>query len=129
MRISQSVGGGEDAYREALRRLKQSCGRRDVIKLANLYAIDRLEPGKGRNFLMFAEQVRSHLFELDRTGNASAAEVIEKIYTKLSTIDRVAWKEGMQGHIETRSIKTFGDWLATHANNYLSAYDMQSEVP
>ena len=34
-----------------------------------------------------------------------------------------------RGDAGTRSMETFGDWLATRTNNYLSAYDRQSEVP
>uniref|UniRef100_A0A5S6R0D0 Uncharacterized protein n=1 Tax=Trichuris muris TaxID=70415 RepID=A0A5S6R0D0_TRIMR len=40
------LGGGEEAYKEALRCPKASCGRRDVIRAAHLQALDKLDPGK-----------------------------------------------------------------------------------
>ncbi|KFD48451.1 hypothetical protein M513_10669 [Trichuris suis] len=54
------LGGGEDAYKEALRSLKVSCGRRYVIRAAHLQALDRLGPGKSPSQLKrFAERART----------------------------------------------------------------------
>lgn len=41
------LGGGEAAYKEALRRMKQRFGRRDVIRAAHLQALEKMEFPKG----------------------------------------------------------------------------------
>ena len=91
-----------------------------MIKEAHLGAIERLEAGRSRNYLTFAEQIRGHLFELGRMRNSSPLEVIERVFAKLPISDRVAWREGGRDQIETRSMEDFVNWLTTRATSYLS---------
>ena len=44
--IVYGLGGGESAYKEALRRLKDDCGSRDAMRAAHLQALEKLEIGK-----------------------------------------------------------------------------------
>jgi len=126
------LSGGEDAYKEALRRFKRTCGRKDVMRLAHMMAVDRLEFRRGDNdsFVQFAEEIRSHLFELDRLGERDHVSLIEKICFKLSQSDRQAWNEGRRDNLEWRSIEQFGEWLCTRAASYLNVYALaQAQVP
>ena len=75
--VVYGLGGGEDAYKEALKRLKEAFGRRDVMRAAHLQAVDRLDYRKNDalSFKKFAERVRSHLFDLHRIGGGCEADV------------------------------------------------------
>ncbi|XP_045022777.1 uncharacterized protein LOC116935689 [Daphnia magna] len=44
--IVQGLGGGEPAYKSALSRLKQAAGRRDVMRVAYLSELDRMDLGR-----------------------------------------------------------------------------------
>ena len=44
--IVYGLGGGDEAYKEALIRLKETCGRRDVMRTVHIKTIDSLEPGR-----------------------------------------------------------------------------------
>uniref|UniRef100_A0A5S6Q457 Uncharacterized protein n=1 Tax=Trichuris muris TaxID=70415 RepID=A0A5S6Q457_TRIMR len=71
------LGGGEEAYKEALRCPKASCGRRDVIRAAHLQALDKLDPGKSPSQLKrFTERVRTHLFDLSRIGEIMSTDLV-----------------------------------------------------
>ncbi|KAI9549791.1 hypothetical protein GHT06_006355 [Daphnia sinensis] len=71
--VIYGLGGGEPAYMEALTRLKQTCGRRDVMRAAHLQALDQLEIKQDpATFKRFAEKVRTHLFDLSRIGETSS---------------------------------------------------------
>jgi hypothetical protein len=121
--VVYGLGGGEAAYIQALVRLKETYGRRDVMKAAHLTALGQLEPnGEGASFKRFAEKVRSHLFDLSRIGETSAADVIEKICLKLNLQDRLAWNENRRGRLEERSLNEFGSWLCSRAAVYQNAY-------
>jgi hypothetical protein len=123
--VVYGLGGGEAAYIQALVRLKETYGRRDVMKAAHLTALGQLEPkGEGASFKRFAEKVRSHLFDLSRIGETSAADVIEKICLKLNLQDRLAWNENRRGRIEERSMNEFGSWLCSRAAAYQNAYSI-----
>lgn len=60
--IVYSLGGGEEAYGEALVRLNETYGRRDVMRAAHLQALDKLEPGRNdaAGLRRFAGKVRTH---------------------------------------------------------------------
>ncbi|XP_057381575.1 uncharacterized protein LOC130704115 [Daphnia carinata] len=113
---------------EALRRLKQSCGRRDVMRAAHLQAIDRLElKNDPIGFKRFAEKMRSHLFELSRIGETYAPDLIERVCLRLQLSDRLAWNDGRLGGLETRSLDIFGTWLSHRAAAYQNAYSIAAE--
>ena len=98
------LGGGESAYIEALVRLKQTYGRRDVMRAAHHQAIKRLEPKQDTaSFKRFAERIRTHLFDLSRIGETGTTDLIERICLKLQLPDRLAWNEDRRGRIEDRS--------------------------
>lgn len=79
------LGGGEEAYIEALVRLKQSCGRRDVMRAAHVQAIEKLECKPDPNlFRRYAEKIRTHLFDMNRIGETSSTDIIERICLKLN---------------------------------------------
>ncbi|XP_057380669.1 uncharacterized protein LOC130703066 [Daphnia carinata] len=123
--VVYGLGGGETAYIQALVRLKETYGRRDVMRAAHLQALDRLElKGEAGAFKRFAERVRSHLFDLSRIGEMSTADVIEKICLKLNLQDRLAWNEERHGRLERRSLNDFGTWLCSRASAYQNAYSI-----
>jgi hypothetical protein len=123
--VVYGLGGGESAYIQALVRLKETYGRRDVMRAAHLQALDRLElKGEAGAFKRFAEKVRSHLFDLNRIGETSTADVIEKICLKLNLQDRLVWNEERHGRLERRSLNDFGTWLCSRASAYQNAYSI-----
>ncbi|XP_045024961.1 uncharacterized protein LOC123469747 [Daphnia magna] len=126
--LVQGLGGGESAYIEALVRLKQSSGRRDVMRAATLQAIEKMEL---RNdpaiFKRFAERIRTHLFDLSRIGESNAPDLIERISMRLQPPDRLEWNRGRRGGLETRSLNAFGSWLCERAAEYQNAYSIASE--
>lgn len=75
------LGGGEEAYKEALRRLRLDYGRRDVMRAAHLHALERMELTKGDpiGFKRFADRERTNLFDLTRIGEAGHGTIIERI--------------------------------------------------
>jgi len=91
--VFANFGGGEGAYKEALFRLKQYFGRRDVIRNAHKAAIDKLMVDK--DLRRFAERIRGHLFALTRIGEVSSSEIIERVVLKLP--DQVAWNDKRKG--------------------------------
>ncbi|KZS01844.1 Uncharacterized protein APZ42_001373, partial [Daphnia magna] len=67
--IVQGLGGGEPAYKSALSRIKQAAGRRDVMRVAHLSELDRMDLGRDQTaFRRFAEKTRTHFFDLTRIG-------------------------------------------------------------
>ncbi|EFX65163.1 LOW QUALITY PROTEIN: hypothetical protein DAPPUDRAFT_265126 [Daphnia pulex] len=126
--LVQGLGGGEPAYIEALVRLKQSCGRRDVMRAATLQAIDKVElKNDPAIFKRFAERIRTHLFDLSRIGESNAPDLIEKISMRLQPPDRLEWNRGRRGGLETRSLNAFGSWLCERAAEYQNAYSIAAE--
>ena len=126
--IIYGLGGGESAYIEALVRLKQSCGRRDVMRAAHIQAIDKLEfKNDPASFKRFAEKIRTHLFDLTRIGEASTADIIERVCQRLSLHDRLAWNEGRWGQTEHRSLNDFGSWICQRAASYQNAYTLAAD--
>jgi hypothetical protein len=80
----QGLGGGEAAYMEALVRLKQSCGRRDVMRSAHIQAINKLEFKQDpTTFKRYAERIQSRFFDLTRIGETSTADLIERVCQRL----------------------------------------------
>ncbi len=75
--VIHGVGGGEGAYIEALVRLKESCGRRDVMRATHIQTIENLELKNDPAILKrYAEKVRTHLFDLSRIGETFSAGLI-----------------------------------------------------
>ena len=62
-KLAQGFGGGEPEYKEALLRLKQECGRRDVMRIGHLQKLNtlHLEKEDVSSFRRFAEDARFHL--------------------------------------------------------------------
>ena len=117
------MGGGEPAYKQALIRLKEECGRRDVMRAAISQAIERLVPGKGPTCLkIFAEKLRTH--DLNRLGATNDEDLIQKTLTKLYLPERLAWSERTTTRREPANLNEFATWLCTRARAYLSAYDI-----
>ncbi|XP_045028164.1 uncharacterized protein LOC123471199 [Daphnia magna] len=127
--------GGEAAYIQALVRLKDSFGRRDVMRAAHIQALEKLEFQKNdpASFKRYAEKVRTHLFDLTRIGEFAAADIIERICLKLQLADRLAWNTDRGSGLERRSLDQFGSWLCNRAAAYQNAYsiaaDQTSGVP
>jgi hypothetical protein len=126
--LVHGLGGGEPAYIEALVRLKQSCGRRDVMRATHIQAIEKMElKNDPAAFKRFAVKIRTHLFDLSRIGESSSADLIEKISLRLQLQDRLAWNDGRQGGLETRSLNVFGSWLCSRAAAYQYAYSIAAD--
>ncbi|XP_045027713.1 uncharacterized protein LOC116922554 [Daphnia magna] len=126
--LVHGLGGGEAAYKEALVRLKQSCGRRDVMRAAHLQAIEKMElKNDPATFKRFAEKIRTHLFDLNRLGEAFAPDLIEKVCLRLQLSDRLALNEGRRGGLETRSLDTFASWLSNRAAAYQNAFSIAAD--
>ncbi|KHJ40363.1 Tas retrotransposon peptidase A16 [Trichuris suis] len=123
-----ALGGGEDAYKEALRSLKARCGRRDVIRAAHLQALYKLDPGRTPSqMLRFAERVRTHLFDLSRTGETANTDIVDCLLAKLSIQDRLGWHEMCQRDSGPLSLPKFGHWLCSRAAAYQNAYELVAE--
>ena len=117
-------GGGESGYKEALQRLRSTCGNRTVIRAAHLQALDRMDAPKNdpQSFKRFAERVRTHLFNLSTIGESGHADIIERLALKLQLSDRLEWNFGRGEDLERRTINDFGRWLTTRAVAYQNAY-------
>lgn len=89
--IDCGLGGGE-AYKVALARLKESCGRRNVTRATHFRAITQLNPGRNSSatFRRYAERVRTHWFDISRLGESCKSDLIDKICAKLHPQDRLA---------------------------------------
>ncbi|KZS07326.1 Uncharacterized protein APZ42_028974 [Daphnia magna] len=76
--IVHGLGGGETAYLEALTRLKETYGKRDVMRAALILALDKLEMGKQdpNSFRHFADKTRTYLFDLNRIGETATVDII-----------------------------------------------------
>ena len=82
------LGGGEEAYEEALFRLKEACGHREVIRAIHLRALDQLEPPTdAHSFKRFTEKIRTHLIDLCEIGEDFNLDVIERFCAKISIND------------------------------------------
>lgn len=127
--VVYGLGGGEQAYKEALKRLKEMCGSRAVMRAAHLQALEKLSiPRNDPTALKrYAEKVRTHLFDLTRIGETGHADIIERLSQQLSITDRMAWNEGRRGGLEHRSLNQFGMWLCNRAANYQNAYLIAAE--
>jgi hypothetical protein len=126
--VVYGLGGGESAYKQALVRLKETFGRRDVMRAAHIQAIERLEfKNEPRVFKRFAKRVRTHLFDLSRIGEASSADIIEKVCFRLNPQDRLDWNAGRRGRLEFRSLNDFGTWICDRASDYLNAYSIAAD--
>jgi len=123
------LGGGEMAYRDALQRLKSTCGSRPVMRAAHLQALERVEPPKGdpASFRRYAEKVRTHLFNLSCIGETGHADIIERLAQKLQIQDRLSWNDGRRGGLEHRSMNQFGVWLCARASAYQNAYSIAAD--
>ena len=127
--IVYGLGGGEGAYKDALRRLKSTCGSRSVMRAVHLEALNREEAPKGdpASFRRYAEKVRTHLFNLSYIGEAGHADIIERLAQKLQIQDRLAWNDGRRGGLEHRTINEFGVWLCARASAYQNAYSIAAD--
>jgi hypothetical protein len=122
------LGGGEAAYMEALVCLKQSCGRRDVMRSAHIQAINQLDFKQDpTSFKRYAERIQTHFFDLTRIGETSAGDLIEKVCLRLSLHDRLAWNEAKWGQLEHRSLNDFGSWLCHRATAYQNAHSIAAD--
>lgn len=126
--IVQGLGGGESAYKAALFRLKQSAGRRDVMRIALLGELDRMELDReNSSFCRFAERARTIFFDLTRIGEKFNADLIERLSRKLHPADRLEWNSGRRTGLERRPLKEFGEWMCERAAAYQNAYSLAAE--
>ena len=127
--IIYGCGGDEESYKIALQRLKQTYGRRDVMRAIHFQALDNLEAPRGNptEFCRFAERVRGHLIDLTRIGEMGHADIIEKITLKLQLNDRLAWNDGRGTGLEHRTLNEFGSWLCNRATAYQNPYTIAAE--
>ncbi|KAI9562447.1 hypothetical protein GHT06_009880 [Daphnia sinensis] len=98
-------GGGESGYKEALQRLRSTCGNRTVIRAAHLQALDPLEVPK--NDLQFFKRFAEPSID-GQTG-----------------VER--WKRSRPGTGRSRTINEFGRWLTAKAIAYQNAYAIAEE--
>ena len=125
--IVRGSGGGESAYKEALFRLKEYCGSRDVMRAAHLLAIDALQPGRSPlEFRWFAESIRTHLFDISRIDERPSPDLIDRICTKLRSSDRQAWN-AVKPRNWNLDINHFGTWLCERAATYLDPFEIARE--
>ena len=123
--IVYGLGGGEEAYKEALIRLKETCGRRDVMRTVHIKTINSLEPGRNpSSFKGYAEKIRTHLFDLTRSGVGRNLDIVEKVCAKLNLQDRLAWTEQKS---DGASLNEFGRWLCKRATAYQNVHDIADE--
>ena len=123
--IVYGLGGGEEAYKEALIRLKETCGRRDVMRTVHIKTINSLEPGRNpSSFKGYAEKIRTHLFDLTRSGVGRNLDIVEKVCAKLNLQDRLAWTEQ---NTDGASLNEFGRWLCKRATAYQNVHDIADE--
>jgi hypothetical protein len=127
--IVYGLGGGEGAYKDALCRLKATCGSRSVMRAVHLEAYNREEAPKRdpASFRRYAEKVRTHLFNLSYIGEAGHADIIERLTQNLQIQDRLSWNDGRQGGLEHRTINEFGVWLCARASAYQNAYSIAAD--
>lgn len=125
--IIQGIGGGEIAYKEVLKRLKEKCGNREVMKAAHLTYLDNLIPGKTQNdFVKFTEHVRSHLFALNQLeGPSSNPSLIYKICSKLRRSTLVSWNKNPLS--KRNNLNDFGIWLYEEAVAGNNPYEIGKE--
>lgn len=103
------LGGGEEAYKEALRRLRHRYGRRDFMRASHLHAIDGLHQMKGdaAGFKRYANWIRTHLSDLTKIDETSHSDIIDRITQRLQLNDRLSWNEGRPSDVETRTMNQF----------------------
>ena len=98
------------------------------MRAAHMQALDRLDCGKTPSQLKrFAEQVRTHLFDLSRIGERMNTDIVDRLLAKLSTQDRLAWYESNTRNGGSPDLSKFGHWLCERAAAYQSAYDLAAE--
>ena len=75
----------DEAYKQALLCLKQTCGRLDVMRANILNAIDRMNP---KNRLTDpADSLRMYLFDLSRIRMTVNIDLVDNIITKLNEME------------------------------------------
>lgn len=127
--IVYGLGGGEEAYKEALARLKEICGRRDVMRAAHVHAITQLDPGRNNSatFRRYAERVRTHLFDISRLGESCNSDLIDNICAKLHPQDRLAWNTLKPRSTGSIDVVEFGTWLCNRAQAYQDPIEIAKE--
>ena len=125
--IVRGNGGGESAYKEALSRLKEYCGSRDVMRAAHLLAIDGLHPRRSPvEFRWFTETIRTHLFDISRIDERPSPDLIDRICAKLRPSDRQAWNAVKPRNYDL-DLNYFGTWLCERATTYLDPFEIARE--
>ncbi len=117
-----ALAGGELAYKQALLRLKQAYGNRDVMVCAIETALNELKvPVNNPNCLQeYADSARSLLFDLSRVGGPGSNKIIDSIANKLVLEDRLAWNTEKRTLLLLGShpLNVFGEWLCDRALAY-----------
>jgi len=122
------LGGGEDYYKEGLRRLKDCYGNRKIIRSAHVQVLEAMD-FKGLDSSAFratAQKARTHLFDLSRIGGTCHSDLIERLCRNLPKDARVAWNSdplAAKG-MDNRSLNDFGDWLCARATFDQDAYSI-----
>jgi hypothetical protein len=97
----------------------------NVMKATHIQAIEKMElKNDPAAFKRFAEKIRFHLFDLNRIGESSSPDFLEKISLRLQQQDRFARNDGRHGGLETKSLNVFGSWLCSRAAAYQNAYSI-----
>jgi len=129
--IVYGLGGGEDYYKEGLRRLKQKYGRRDVLRASHELELEQIEFRglDSKEFYLAASRARTHLFELSRLGASLNVDLIERMLHKMERETRMEWNSSAKapGDLDLRSLDDFGTWLCTHASLDRDAYTVAAE--
>ena len=117
--IVYGLGGGEEAYKEALIRLKETCGRRVVMRTVHIKTIDSLEPGQNpSSFKRNAEKIWTQLFDLTRSGKEWNLDIVERVCAQLNLQGRLALTEKKLDHT---SLNEFERWLCKRATTFTTS--------
>lgn len=122
------LGDGEPAYQQALLRLKQTYGRRGVMRTSLRVALKELSlPSDDPiGFERFTNRVQPYFFDLNRVRETGLDNVIDGICSRLKLDDHLAW------HIEKRELarcsridlNSFRGWLCDRDEVYQTDEDV-----
>ena len=128
--LLDGLGGGEEAYKEALRSLKDFCGDREIMRSSHLTAIRSFNPGRtSADLAIYAQNIRPHLFELDRIDNMPNPDLINNISIRLHPSIQKKVSKLKSQHPKGIHLKDFGSWLYNTAKSYVNPYQAVKDQP
>jgi len=114
------LGGSEAAYKQALRRLFQTYGRRGVMRVSIRVALSELKLSHDdpTSYQRYADRTRNYLFDLSRIGETCPSDVVDGICNRLRLEDRLAWNMERRVNMQPLCLNYFGAWLTNRAAAY-----------